>query len=198
MLDSIREKGLLFVRGKKKWLYMIFFAGLILTGVLLSEAGSEPDEYTCAFPEPADDKISGNEKMQRIEIAGSDRIRKTSELQDPFGQGAENKELLQAAAEAVPPEKNNRAEKIPVQKENAVFSTAAERPVLTGILHVGDQAAALLDFSGKTVMIREGGQLAGWCVNAVGEDCVEIDNGKETILLQLGTGRKKEKVATAK
>ena len=189
----MQEKWQLFLQGKKKWLYSVLVAGL-LVGLVIFD--NRPEDAACIVetPEAQADKVSGT-KYQAL--VGSERVQKKSGLKDPFCQKAEPVAEENAGPIKAPLAAGKLADK-PVIFAGRRIVAGSVYPVLTGVFHVGVQGAALLDFSGKTVMVREGEAFGGWTVLSVGAASVQISDGLQETALYLGTGRKKEKVATIK
>ena len=167
-------------------------AGL-LVGLVIFD--NRPEDAACIVetPEAQADKVSG--KYQAL--VGSERVQKKSGLKDPFCQKAEPVAEENAGPIKAPLAAGKLADK-PVIFAGRRIVAGSVYPVLTGVFHVGVQGAALLDFSGKTVMVREGEAFGGWTVLSVGAASVQISDGLQETALQLGTGQKKEKVATIK
>lgn len=171
------------MRGKKKW--VLSAAGI--TGLLLAVYGTftegeavKPDHsslpYTVAAASEMAEENTETGKEIRLVYDASIHAR-GKPMKDPFsyGDGIEEKENLKDGGqssgkdkEKLKDKKDDKKKKQSSEKETIKEETP-RLPVLKGIIKVGADRRAMIEYDGSVHLVKEGEQVSKWTVSSIGD-----------------------------
>lgn len=155
-----------------------------------------PDEDSLAVQTPEPKATAASAPMGRQEVQGLSKAAETRELHDPFTLAHETASEAKLQAESASPKQDELKAPPPPPPEKAEVpattpkpdnraAAANAMPVLQGIAEGAGGRLAMLSMEGQSVTLGEGESRAGWQVQKIEKDKVQVSGPDGTVWLGL-------------